>query len=336
MIFNQWFIILLSIRDISWNVHQSGSSYLRGFYFWWRYQFGAFHENAIKFPHHQMRGISWNWHQIFASSFAGLLFLLLLSIRGYSWNYTTFATSLLKSFSYCYQFGVFHENVHQSSPHYLRGFYLWCRYQFGAFLENAIKFPLVKFGAFHSIHQLVSKITFIQLMTLMETFEVLQRPQRWRHAINLVNRGLVLIPQLLHRAICVPIHLMTITHHHLWSHHLRLFLLLLSLHLFLQLPPLLHHPLHSLFRHLYFVKDLHQLLSFLSFHPFHFTPWNQPVPNPAPKVINGDRSMNQEIMGILGGFEERPENHHYHILTYAYTFNLFEYLGAPPVVEYFW
>ena len=147
--FNQWFIILLSIRGISWNVHQ-----------------------------------------IWSSLFAGLLFLLLLSIRGFSWNYTTFATSLLKSFSYCYQFGAFHEmcikfpliiygafifdgainsglflkipsnshivkcgtfHVAINSGYFMKltsiwsssfaGFYLWWRYQFGAFHENAIKFP---------------------------------------------------------------------------------------------------------------------------------------------------------------------------------------------------
>ena len=96
-----------------------------------------------------IRGFSWNCTSIFASLFAGLLFMMALSIRGFSWNYTTFATSLLKSFSYCYQYGAFLEIVHQSSPHYLRGFYLWWRYQFGAFHEITQLSPHRYWNHFH-------------------------------------------------------------------------------------------------------------------------------------------------------------------------------------------
>ena len=49
---------------------------------------------------------SWNWHLSGPNHFAGLLFLLALSIRGHSWKCTNLRHSLLKSFSCCYRFKV--------------------------------------------------------------------------------------------------------------------------------------------------------------------------------------------------------------------------------------
>ena len=90
--FNQWFIILLSIRDISWNVHQSGTSSFAGLLFLMTLS---------------IRGFSWNYTNLRHS--LSKSFFILLSIRGFSWKCTSISPSLFTGFSCCYQYGTFLE-----------------------------------------------------------------------------------------------------------------------------------------------------------------------------------------------------------------------------------